>query len=430
MINKWRSLDLSLQLLVVDLLLLGVLGDGLEVSIDVADPLAGVGLALAHDLLLGRSESSLLGETGSAGGPSLLIGPACGFADEAGVGVHSVKGLGVVEGIVLGGGVKHAVGLGGADCRLDLVGVDDAGDVGIGDLAVGESVSLLLSRGLSLAAEDAVQLLEGALSPDDETADVASGGELEQVESADVSDFNAGDVAERLDEGHIGTAVDNERSSARAVSSVSQLSLSGAHLDGVDDLLDIGPGTGVSEEPDGFLGAFDFLGGVADDEGEFGEVVDSVSAGLDEGENGGGCDGSGNGVSLLLEVASSVPSPPDADGGEHASLAAHVTEGTLAVSAGSRSSHSGNTRDGATSSPGLGGVLHTGLVVDRVALASVLGDVGVHEVDDVGPDSGGEDCGEDEVGSSALNDGLALGAGGIVDVDNLSVDHGEKYYIK
>jgi hypothetical protein len=75
-------------------------------------------------------------------------------------------------------------------------------------------------------------------------------------------------------------------------------------------------------------------------------------------------------------------------------------------------------------------VLHTGLVVDGVALASVLGDVGVHEVDDVGPDSGGEDCGEDEVGSSALNDGLALGAGGIVDVDNLSVDHGEKYYIK
>jgi hypothetical protein len=75
-------------------------------------------------------------------------------------------------------------------------------------------------------------------------------------------------------------------------------------------------------------------------------------------------------------------------------------------------------------------VLHTGLVVDRVALASVLGDVGVHEVDDVGPDSGGEDCGEDEVGSSALNDGLALGAGGIVDVDNLSVDHGDKYYIK
>ena len=68
-----------------------------------------------------------------------------------------------------------------------------------------------------------------------------------------------------------------------------------------------------------------------------------MSSGLDEGEDGGSGDGGGDGVSLLLEVASSVPSSPDADGCEHSSLAAHVTEGTLSVSAGSTASNSGNT---------------------------------------------------------------------------------------
>ena len=41
--------------------------------------------------------------------------------------------------------MEDAVGLSGTNCRLDLVGVDDAGDVGVGDLAVGKSESLLLS---------------------------------------------------------------------------------------------------------------------------------------------------------------------------------------------------------------------------------------------------------------------------------------------
>ena len=245
-----------------------------------------------------------------------------------------------------------------------------------------------------------------------------------------MSDFNSRDVAERLNERDIGTAVDNKGSTARTVPSVSELSLSSANLDGIDDLLHIGPGTSVSEESDCLLGALDLFCSIADDEGEFGDVVDSVSAGLDEGEDGRGGDGGGDSVSFLLEVAPSVPSSPDADGGEHASLAAHVTEGTLTVSAGSGSSHSGNTGDSATSSPRFGGVLHAGLVVDGVTLTSVLGDVGVHKVDDIGPDSGGEDGGEDKVSGGALDNWLSFSAGGVVDVDNLSVDHGDKYYIK
>lgn len=150
---------------------------------------------------------------------------------------------------------------------------------------MGEGVSLLLGGRLALGSEDSVELLEGAFSPDDESSNVASRGELEEIESADVGDFNSGDVSEGLDEGDVGSTVDDEGTAAGSVSSVSELSLSGSDLDGVDDLLDISPGSGISEEPHGFLGALNLLGGVADNEGEFWDVVDSVTSGLDEGED-------------------------------------------------------------------------------------------------------------------------------------------------
>lgn len=246
---------------------MGVVGNGLEVSIHVANPLAGVALSLADDLLLGGGEASLFSETGLAGGTAFLVGTSGSFADESGIGVDLVKSLGVVEGVVLLGVVEDTIGLGSAEGGLDLVGVDDTSDVGIGDFAVGKGVALLLGGGLSPGSEDVVQLLEGTFSPDDKATNVASGGELEEVESADVGDFDTGDVSKGLDEGDIGSGVDDERSSAGSVASVSEFSLSGTDLDGVDDLLDITPGTGVSEESDGLLGAFDLFGGIADDEG-------------------------------------------------------------------------------------------------------------------------------------------------------------------
>ena len=112
-----------------------------------------------------------------------------------------------------------------------------------------------------------------------------------------------------------------------------------------------------------------------------------MSSGLDEGEDGGCGDGGSNGISLLLEVASSMPSSPDTDGCEHSSLAAHVTECTLSISTGSTASNSRNTGDGTTSSPGFSRMLHTCMEVDSMTLTSVLGNVGVHEVDDIRSDS-------------------------------------------
>lgn len=71
-------------------------------------------------------------------------------------------------------------------------------------------------------------------------------------------------------------------------------------------------------------------------------------------------------------------------------------------------------------------MFHTCVEVDGVTLTSVLGDVGVDEVDDIGSDSGGEDSREDQLGLGAFDGGLAFSPGGVVDVHELSVDHGQK----
>ena len=324
---------MSFEFLVGDLLFCGHFGDVIDVSLDVADPFAGVGFVLLEDGF--GADVSLLAHQFSTGFTSLLVHSAGGIADQSGVGVDDVEGSGVSEGVEFLGVVEDSVDLRVADGGLVFVGVDDSGDVGVGDLVGGEAPSFLLGAVLGVGSEDVVEFLEGALGPDDKSADMSSGGELEEVESADVSDFDSGDVSECLDEGDVGSAVDDQRSSSGSVSSVSEFSLSGSDLDGVDDFLDISPGSDVSEESHGFLGAFDFLSGIGHNEREFGDGIDSVSSGLDEREDGGCGEGGGNGVSFLFEVASSVPSSPDSDGCEHSSFTAHVSEGTLSVSGGS-----------------------------------------------------------------------------------------------
>ena len=98
----------------------------------------------------------------------------------------------------------------------------------------------------------------------------------------------------------------------------------------------------------------------------------------------------------MSDINFSVPSSPDLEGSEHVTLSAHVSERTLAGSAGSRATDSGNSSHSSSSSPGLCGVLLAGLVVDGVSLSSVLGHVGVHEVNDVLSDGGREDSGQGE----------------------------------
>ena len=71
-------------------------------------------------------------------------------------------------------------------------------------------------------------------------------------------------------------------------------------------------------------------------------------------------------------------------------------------------------------------MLHTGEEVDGMTLSSVLGDVSMNEVDNIRSDSDAEDSGKDNIGSASFNDGFSSSCVRVVDVNNLSMDHGDK----
>jgi len=282
--------------------------------------------------------------------------------------------------------VVGSVGSGGSDDRLDFVGVDDLGNIGVGEDGSVESVSVLLLRAESVCSEDLVQGAESGLGPDDESAEVTTGSELLEVKSGDVADVDSGDVSDSLDELSILIAVDEERSLLQLESLGSELADTRSGGLAFNDSLDIFPSTDSLEESDGILGLFDGFELVFNDAGDVGDGGESVSSGHNEGDVSGGSQSRGNSVSLLLEVDLSVPSSPGLEGSEHSSLSAHVTEGTLSGSVGTGASDSGNTSNGSTSSPGFGRMLHAGLGGDSVGLSDVLGDLIVNELDDIDSD--------------------------------------------
>ena len=112
-----------------------------------------------------------------------------------------------------------------------------------------------------------------------------------------------------------------------------------------------------------------------------------------------------NSVSLLIGVDLSLPLSPYLERSEHATFAAHVTKGTLAGTVSTRARDSWDSRDGTTSTPGFGGVLVTSVPEDSMSLSSVLGHVGVAELDEIVSDRSREDGGHVGGSSNSLSVG-------------------------
>jgi hypothetical protein len=204
----------------------------------------------------------------------------------------------------------------------------ESGDVGVRDLGGGEEVVLLEGSGLVKGTVNLVEETESSLGPDDESTEVTSGGELEEVESSDVDELDSGNVSESLGDTVV-LVVDDEGSSSLTVSASTHLSLSGSGLPRVGDLDDVVVSLGSLQEGDGLLGLGVGLSGVGDDEGDLLDLLDSVSSGENERWEGGGGESRDDGESLLVLVHLDVPLSPDLGGGEHSSTSAHVSEGGL-----------------------------------------------------------------------------------------------------
>ena len=120
-------------------------------------------------------------------------------------------------------------------CLPDLLRLEQLGEVGHGHLGLGQVPVLLLLCGLPPGAVEGVQPLEGGLGPDDEPAEVAAGGELEEVESLDGDGVAAGDVAEGAGDALV-VVVDDEGAELLDAAAVAHLAAAGAHALGLVDL--------------------------------------------------------------------------------------------------------------------------------------------------------------------------------------------------
>lgn len=271
------------------------------------------------------------------------------------VGVETEHDLLVAERVLLLDAVALGLGvaLGGVEDGLDFRGVDEAGDVGIGDDVLRQEVVLLQSGGGGGGAVDLVEGLESGGGPDDETAEVAAGGELEEVEGVDGAGLDTGDVAEGAAEllaVDLGV-VDDQGTAALAETTATQLTLTGAHLLGLLDLDEVGAGAESLQESNGGLGlgqrgALEGLG--VHDQGNLGDVGDTVTAGKEESGDRRSSQGRSSSKASLANVDLLVPLSPDLGGSEHTTRTAHVTERSLTGTVSTTTRDTGDTSDSAT----------------------------------------------------------------------------------
>ena len=357
----------------------------------------------ADSLLLLASLGSLLLESGGAGSLASLDSLLFGSASGLGVRVESLHESLVLKRVLLALGGDVGVDALHAELGLDLVGVDDSGEVSAGHHVSAELESTLLHTSLSVGTEDVVEGLEGVLGEDNKSTEVTTWGELEEIQAGDVARIDTWHVSGRLLNLEVSITVDDEGSLAESETRVSHLALASASVLGGTDTGEIASTAEVVEaleESSGLL-----LVKAVNNERKLGHIVDFVATGHDKGTASGGGESRGNSVSLLVGVNLSLPLSPDLERSEHATLAAHVTEGTLAgtVSTGARDSW--DSSDGTTSTPGFSGVLVASVPEDGMSLSSVLGHVGVAELDDIISDGGREDGGHSGGSGNSLSVG-------------------------
>lgn len=241
-----------------------------------------------------------------------------------------------------------------ANDALDFVGVDDSGKIGVDNLGEWESVVNLFGGWLLVVSVEAVELIDGTLGPDDESANVATWGKKEEVEAGNFEEIDTRDVSEGL--GHWGVllVVDDQWTSSLGVTSVSELALSSSDLAGILNSLNISVSVEGLEELDSLSGLFDVKDGfVADNQWDFWDLFDSVSSGENQSGGGGGRESGDDGVSLLVLVDLSVPSAVGLGWGEHTTTTAHVSESSLAGTVSTATSNTWDTCNSTTSTPRL-----------------------------------------------------------------------------
>jgi hypothetical protein len=325
----------------------GLEGGVVQLFANVGDPVGGAFAGFLESLLLFGGDDSLLVDGSLSLLLVIILTDLSGLSSDGEVGVQPVGELLVLEWVLLLA-LDVIVVFDWFDDGLDFVRVDDSADISVAQDGSVEGVVGFLNTVFAVGSEDLVQRLEGGFGPDDQTAEGASWGELLKVESVNVVDFNAWDVSDGLEELDVLVGVDEEWATTDSVSSVSDLATTSAESLGVGNSFDVLVETEGLKEVDDLLGLLEGFNLVIEDEWELTDLLNTVTTGEDQWSLEGGGEGGGNSVTFLGHVDLTVPSSPGLEWGEHATLSAHVTEGTLTGSGGTGTTNSWNTCDGTT----------------------------------------------------------------------------------
>lgn len=243
---------------------------------DAVEDLSAGSLLLLDDL-------AILLEVGNSLFASLLLLLLLGGTSDLVEGVKSVHENAIGKRVLLGATLNSRRDLGSAELGLDLVGVDDSGEVSaVHDVAV-EDIATLFDVSSAVVAEDTVECLKGILGPDDEATEVTTRGELEEVKSVNVDEVNTGEVSGGSLDALVLLTVDDQGASAENVSGVSQLTVASSDFLGISGSLDVFTSTNVLEGGEEGLGGVNVEG--VNNEGKLGDIQDFVASGKNEGSN-------------------------------------------------------------------------------------------------------------------------------------------------
>lgn len=234
------------------------------------------------------------------------------------VGVEAVHDTSVLKRVLLNGeGSLVVLVTLGASSRLDFVRVDETGDIRVGDDVGRKNIVLLEGSGSLVGTVELIEKSESASGPDDETANVTTGGKLEQVQVTDINSLNTGNVAESLGNTVVLT-VDDKRSTTLTVTAVTDLTNTSAELAGVGNLDDISVSIESLEESNSFLGLGKSLGLIGNDKRNFLDLLNAMSTSKDKGGKSRSSQGRGSSIAALVLVDAYVPLSPGLGRSEHA----------------------------------------------------------------------------------------------------------------
>lgn len=148
-------------------------------------------------------------------------------------GIQLLKSTLVLKRVLLGLVMEDGVFLDLSEFKLNLIRVDDSGEISAGHNVSGKNVSTLFDSLCSVVTEDSVKGLEGILGPDDESSQMTTWGELEEVKSVNAGSFDTGEVSSSSLNEVVLITVDDEGSLSENVSGVSNLTVSNSNLSGL-----------------------------------------------------------------------------------------------------------------------------------------------------------------------------------------------------